>query len=78
MWAALAVVDRVFLFDAPNVIAIIEQLRPDVHAKGTDYTVDTVPEAAVVRACGGIVAIAGDPKNHSTTALLARLPKTSV
>lgn len=76
--AALAGVDFVVLFDEPNVIGIIERLRPDVHAKGTDYTAESVPEAATVRACGGRVAIAGDPKDHSTTALLARLPKSSV
>ncbi len=71
--AALACVDYVVLFDDPTVDRLLLMLRPDVHCKGTDYTVDTVPERETVRAYGGRVAIVGDPKNHSTKALLARL-----
>ena len=71
--AALRAVDYVVLFSEPTVTPLLELLRPDVHCKGTDYTVDTVPERATVRAYGGRIAIVGDPKDHSTTALLGRL-----
>jgi rfaE bifunctional protein nucleotidyltransferase chain/domain len=70
--AALRVVDYVVVFPESNVERLLRLLRPDVHCKGTDYTVDTVPERAVVREYGGRVAIVGDPKDHSTKALLAR------
>ncbi|HEY2496908.1 MAG TPA: adenylyltransferase/cytidyltransferase family protein [Candidatus Angelobacter sp.] len=70
--AALADVDAVTIFDAPDVKELILLLRPDIHAKGTDYTEDSVPEREVVVACGGRVAIVGDPKDHSTTELLKR------
>ena len=70
--AALADVDAVTVFDAPDVKEIIRVLRPDIHAKGTDYTADTVPERDVVLACGGRVEIVGDPKNHSTTEQLRK------
>lgn len=70
---ALRCVDAVHLFDEPDVIAVIEALRPDVHAKGTDYSVETVPERAVVERLGGRVAIVGDPKHHSTTDLVTRV-----
>ncbi|WP_257461133.1 adenylyltransferase/cytidyltransferase family protein [Archangium lipolyticum] len=73
MVAALACTDRVVVFDEPNVRNIIRELKPDVHVKGTDYTPDTIPEADEVRAYGGRVAVAGDPKNHSTTELAKRL-----
>ncbi|WNG46361.1 adenylyltransferase/cytidyltransferase family protein [Archangium minus] len=73
MVAALACTDRVLIFDEPNVRHIIRALKPDVHVKGTDYTPDTIPEADEVRAYGGRVAVAGDPKNHSTTELAQRL-----
>ena len=53
---------------------VIRALKPDVHVKGTDYTPDTVPERDEVEAYGGRVAVAGDPKDHSTTELIARLP----
>jgi rfaE bifunctional protein nucleotidyltransferase chain/domain len=69
----LACVDHVLLFDAPDVVPTIRALRPDVHVKGTDYTPESIPEAAEVAACGGRVAVAGDPKDHSTTATLERL-----
>jgi bifunctional ADP-heptose synthase (sugar kinase/adenylyltransferase) len=60
----------VTIFDSPDVAGLIRLLRPDVHAKGTDYTAESVPERDVVIACGGRVAIVGDPKDHSTTDLL--------
>ncbi|MFP5380266.1 MAG: adenylyltransferase/cytidyltransferase family protein [Vicinamibacteria bacterium] len=71
--AALAAVDYVVIFPEPTVTPLLERLRPDVHCKGTDYTVDTVPERETVRAYGGRVAIVGDPKDHSTRDLLARI-----
>jgi len=70
--AALADVDAVTVFDAPDVAELIHVLRPDVHAKGTDYTADNVPERDVVLACGGRVEIVGDPKDHSTTEQLRK------
>ncbi len=70
---ALACVDYVVVFDDPTVDRLLTVLKPDVHCKGTDYTVDTVPERETVRAYGGRVAIVGDPKDHSTGALLTRL-----
>lgn len=69
---ALADVDAVTIFDSPDVKELIALLRPDVHAKGTDYTAESVPERDVVIACGGRVAIVGDPKDHSTTEILRR------
>ena len=70
--AALACTDRVILFDEPDVRGIIRALKPDVHVKGTDYTPDSIPEADEVRAYGGRTAVAGDPKNHSTTEIAQR------
>lgn len=70
--AALADVDAVVVFDDLDVGALIRLLRPDIHAKGTDYTAESVPERDVVIACGGRVEIVGDPKDHSTTELLRR------
>ena len=72
---ALSVVDRVLIFDEPNVIGLLQTLKPDVHAKGTDYTEETIPERHVVAAYGGKVAICGDPKDHSSTQLLEVLGK---
>ena len=71
--SALRAVDYVVVFDEPTVTPLLELLKPDVHCKGTDYTVDTVPERDTVRAYGGRIAIVGDPKDHSTTDLLSRL-----
>lgn len=71
--AALRAVDYVVIFHEPTVAPLLELLRPDVHCKGTDYTVDSVPERDTVRAYGGRIAIVGDPKDHSTTDLLSRL-----
>lgn len=66
----LWMIDRICLFDSVTVGPVLEQLRPDVHAKGTDYTVDTVPERAVVEGYGGRTVICGDPKDHATTDLI--------
>jgi rfaE bifunctional protein nucleotidyltransferase chain/domain len=71
--AALRGVDYVVIFDEPTVAPLLTLLRPDVHCKGTDYTVETVPERDTVRAYGGRIAIVGDPKGHSTSHLLSRL-----
>ena len=71
--AALRAVDYVVIFPDPTVERLLLMLKPDVHCKGTDYTVDTVPERAVVRAYGGRVAVVGDPKDHSTSGLIGRL-----
>lgn len=70
---ALESVSYVTIFDEPTVEQLLLAIRPDVHAKGTDYTVDTVPEREVVRSYGGKVAIVGDPKDHSTSAILSQL-----
>jgi rfaE bifunctional protein nucleotidyltransferase chain/domain len=74
--AALRSVDAVTIFDEPTVTELLKYLRPDVHAKGTDYTADTVPERDIVRSYGGEVAIVGDPKDHSSTELIAAVSKT--
>ena len=68
--AALADVDAVVIFPEPDVRAIIREIRPDIQAKGTDYTVDSVPERDTVAEYGGRVAIVGDPKDHSTTEIV--------
>ncbi|MCB9652765.1 MAG: adenylyltransferase/cytidyltransferase family protein [Deltaproteobacteria bacterium] len=73
--AGLACVDWVLVFDDADVTRILRTLRPDVHAKGTDYTPTSVPERAVVLEYGGRIAITGDPKAHSSTQILARLTK---
>jgi rfaE bifunctional protein nucleotidyltransferase chain/domain len=73
--AALKSVDYVILFAEPNVEVLLETLRPDVHAKGTDYTADTVPEGGVAMRLGIRVAIVGDPKDHSTRGLLESIRK---
>ena len=71
--AALESVSYVTVFEEPTVEELLLALKPDVHAKGTDYTEDSVPERDVVRSYGGRVAIVGDPKDHSTSEILARL-----
>ena len=71
--AALESVTYVTIFNEPTVEQLLLALKPDIHAKGTDYTVDTVPERDVVRSYGGQVAIVGDPKDHSTSKIVARL-----
>jgi rfaE bifunctional protein nucleotidyltransferase chain/domain len=75
--SSLRCVDIVTIFDEPTVEELIRALRPDFHAKGTDYTVDTVPERAIVRECGGTVAIVGDPKDHSSSMLIELVKKDS-
>ena len=69
-------VDCVVLFDQPTAADLLSELRPDLHVKGTDYTARTVPERELVESFGGRTVIAGDPKDHSTTDLIARLKKT--
>ena len=73
--AGLRGVDYVVIFSESSVAALLEDLRPNVHAKGTDYTVETVPELATAKSLGIRVAIVGDPKNHSTRALLESVRK---
>ena len=73
--AALREVDYVVLFSEPTAESLLHDLRPDVHAKGTDYTPESVPERATAKSLGIRVAITGDPKNHSTRAMLESLRK---
>ena len=73
--AALRAVDFVTIFPEPTVEAILRAIRPDIHAKGTDYTEDSVPERDVVRSFGGRVAIVGDPKDHSTSGMISQLSR---
>jgi D-glycero-beta-D-manno-heptose 1-phosphate adenylyltransferase len=68
--AALSDIDAVVIFPEPDVRALVREIRPDIHAKGTDYTTDTVPERDTVIECGGRVEIVGDAKDHSTTEIL--------
>jgi rfaE bifunctional protein nucleotidyltransferase chain/domain len=70
--SALQAVDLVTIFEEPTVTELLLAIKPDVHAKGTDYTEETVPERDVVRSYGGRVAIVGDPKDHSTSEILRR------
>ena len=74
--AAVGGVAYVVVFDDADVARLLRRLRPDVHCKGTDYTVDTVPERAVVAAYGGRTAIVGDPKQHATRDLLKRIARS--
>ena len=73
--AALRGVDYVVLFADATVERLLLRMKPDVHCKGTDYTVDTVPERAVVESYGGRTAIVGDPKTHATRELIARIAR---
>ena len=75
--ASLSDVDAVVIFPEHDVTAIIREIRPDIHAKGTDYTPESVPERDVVVACGGKVAIVGDPKDHSATEIIRNLREPS-
>jgi D-glycero-beta-D-manno-heptose 1-phosphate adenylyltransferase len=75
--AGLRGVDYVVVFGDANVERLLLLITPDVHCKGTDYTADTVPERAVVAGYGGRTAIVGDPKNHATRELLARIADPS-
>jgi len=71
--SAFRPVDLVTIFPEPTVEALILAIRPDFHAKGTDYTTETVPEREIVRSYGGQVAIVGDPKDHSSTDLIKKV-----
>ncbi len=73
--AALRGVDAVVIFGEDTVASLLEAIRPDVHCKGTDYTVNSVPERAIVQAYGGRTAIVGDPKDHNTREILARIQR---
>lgn len=75
--AALGAVSYVTVFDEPDVGALLTSLRPDVHAKGTDYRADTVPERETAKRLGVRIAIVGDPKRHSTSGMMARLRGTN-
>jgi rfaE bifunctional protein nucleotidyltransferase chain/domain len=75
--AALRCVDYVVIFPEPNAGPLLTALRPDVHCKGTDYTVESVPEHDIVAGYGGRTAIVGDPKDHSTHDLLSRMARGS-
>jgi len=75
--AALRCVDYVVLFSEASVEALLEELRPDIHAKGTDYTAETVPERATAARLGIRVAIVGDPKDHSTRTVFDSIRKAA-
>ena len=75
--AALACVDAVVIFPEDSPAGLIAALEPDVHAKGTDYTADSVPEREVVAAYGGRTAIVGDPKDHATTDVIERIRRST-
>ena len=74
--AAMASVDYVVVFPDPDVNRLLALLRPDVHCKGTDYTIESVPERETVLAYGGRIAIVGDPKDHSTRDLIGRIKRS--
>ncbi len=74
--SALKFVDFVTIFPEPTVEELIRAIRPDFHAKGTDYTTETVPEREIVREYGGQVKIVGDPKDHSSTEMIYKLSKS--
>ncbi len=75
--SALRCVDIVTIFPEPTVEELIRAIRPDFHAKGTDYTTETVPERDIVRECGGKVAIVGDPKDHSSSEIISLISRNS-
>lgn len=75
--ASLRSVDAVTIFDEPTVEELILAIKPDIHAKGTDYTTETVPERDIVCSYGGAVAIVGDPKDHSSTELLGSIGRST-
>jgi rfaE bifunctional protein nucleotidyltransferase chain/domain len=75
--SAIQVVDFVTIFEEPTVEQLLLALKPDIHAKGTDYTVESVPERDVVRSFGGRVAIVGDPKDHSSSEMIEKLAVSS-
>jgi rfaE bifunctional protein nucleotidyltransferase chain/domain len=71
--AALADVDAVVIFSETDVSGLIREIKPEIHAKGTDYTAETVPEREQVLAYGGRIEIVGDPKNHSSSQMISRM-----
>jgi rfaE bifunctional protein nucleotidyltransferase chain/domain len=71
--AAISYIDYLVKFSQPTVEQVISTLKPDIQAKGTDYTTESVPERETVRSYGGEIAITGDPKNHSTSAVLEKM-----
>ena len=73
--SALRFIDYVTIFNEPTVEELIRAIRPDFHAKGTDYTTESVPEREIIIECGGQVAIVGDAKNHSSTELIRKVSK---
>ena len=75
--AGLRAVDLVVIFEGDDVGELLARLRPEVHAKGTDYTVETVPERELVAAYGGRVCICGDPKDHASTTLIQRIQRAA-
>lgn len=75
--SSLEAVDLVTIFNEPTVTELLLALKPDIHAKGTDYTEETVPERDVVRSFGGQVAIVGDPKNHSSSEMIEKISRES-
>ena len=76
--ASIKAVDFVTIFDEPTVEELIRAIRPDFHAKGTDYTTETVPEREIVKECGGQTAIVGDPKDHSSTELIEKVSNVEI
>jgi rfaE bifunctional protein nucleotidyltransferase chain/domain len=76
--SALACVDAVVLFDETSPASLLAALKPEIHAKGTDYTAESVPEREVVASYGGRTAIVGDPKDHATTDLIERIKRSAV
>ena len=76
--SGLRCVDLVTIFDDPTVERVIRAVRPDYHAKGTDYTEDSVPEREIVQECGGQVVIVGDPKDHSSTELISSVRRSAI
>jgi rfaE bifunctional protein nucleotidyltransferase chain/domain len=75
--SAIEAVDLVTIFSEPTVTELLLSLKPDIHAKGTDYTEESVPERDVVRSYGGRVAIVGDPKDHSSSEMIEKLAVSS-
>src|SRR5215469_2994625 len=73
--AALSDVDAVVIFSEPDVRALVREIRPDFHTKGTDYSADSVPERDTVLECGGKIRIVGDPKDHSATEIMERMER---
>jgi D-glycero-beta-D-manno-heptose 1-phosphate adenylyltransferase len=76
--SSIKAVDYVTIFNEPTVEELIRAVRPDFHAKGTDYTTETVPEREIVRECGGQMAIVGDPKDHSSTELIEKVSNVEI